>query len=80
MLKTYFKASWFMRPKALMAASLISTTSHLKSGTISLYKAKDNPLALLSLRSGFIESGDELKGEKKFYFIAKKSFFLHFWL
>lgn len=54
-----------MRPKALTAASRISTTSQRKSGTISLYMADDNPFVFLSLRSVFIESGEELNIENK---------------
>lgn len=56
---SYFSASGLIKPNALTAASLMSATSHLKSGTISLYIAVDNPL-LLSFRSVFIESGEEL--------------------
>jgi hypothetical protein len=43
----------------------MSTTSHRNSGTMSLYKAEERPLELLSFRSVFIESGEELYEKKK---------------
>lgn len=60
--KTYLRASWFIMPRALTAASRTSATSHLNSGTTSLYNASgDGEIAFdLSLRSAFNESGDEL--------------------
>lgn len=59
---TYFKASWFIIPKALTAASRTSTTSHRSNGTTNLYSATgDGEIAFdLSLRSAFNESGEEL--------------------
>lgn len=62
---TYFNASALMRPKALMTESRISTTSHRNRGIINLYIAVESPLAL-SLRSTFIESGEELCKWNKF--------------
>lgn len=59
---TYFSASWFIMPRAFTAASRTSATSHLKSGTTSLYNATgDGDTAFdLSLLSAFSESGEEL--------------------
>lgn len=59
---TYFRASWFIIPRALTAASLTSGTSQRNNGTTSLYNATGDgePAVDLSLRSAVNESGDEL--------------------
>lgn len=59
---THFKASWFISPNALTAASRTSATSHLSNGTTNLYSATGEAAFAfdLSLRSVVSESGDEL--------------------